>query len=378
MSANIDTSTGKPAFAFVGAREAIWHRVGSQMRAGQSMDDWQSATGLMWEAIKAPVHTWIDGTLVEVNNLHTIYRSDTHAFLGHGSDQYTLDGVQPRDSLDFFSSYIGHDDRFRVDTAGALKGGAVIFATAVYDGEVTIGGDAHTSHLLFSTSYDQSLATTVAMTAVRVVCANTLSAAVADSGRGKSLIKVRHSTTFDANRVGKQLAELAQSIERYKAVGDKMAATYLSDNGEMSKLYKTLLDIDPAEKWEDISSRKQNQYDALRRAYSDTVSEGTPRQTVWAALQSVTRYVDHTRTVRVTSSSSSSDGEAPSRSWGSSDSVARMLTADDRESDSRDSVARMLRQDASATDAARMFSTQFGSGAALKAKAYNLLQSYVN
>jgi len=94
----------------------------------------------------------------------------------------------------------------------------------------------------------------------------------------------------------------------------------------VSKYFKRLLEIPFDAKAEDVSSRKMNQFGDLNRAYGQTVSEGAPAESAWAALQSVTRYVDHAKSTR-----------------GGSEAESRLLSA------------------------------QFGSGAAMKAEAVRLL-----
>jgi hypothetical protein len=97
---------------------------------------------------------------------------------------------------------------------------------------------------------------------------------------------------------------------------------------EVSDLFKSLLDIPFDTKWADVSTRKQNQFRDMSDAYRTSVREGAPDGSAWAALNAITRYVDHDRSTR------------------SADSSA---------------------------DEARLLSSQFGSGAALKAQAMDLL-----
>jgi hypothetical protein len=96
---------------------------------------------------------------------------------------------------------------------------------------------------------------------------------------------------------------------------------------QVSQFFKQCLDIPFDAKQADLSTRKMNQFQALRNAYSATVQEGTKPLSQWAALNAITRYVDHDKTTR------GSDNK----------------------------------------DEARVLSANFGSGAALKAKAVALL-----
>jgi hypothetical protein len=67
---------------------------------------------------------------------------------------------------------------------------------------------------------------------------------------------------------------------------------------QVSTFFKECLDIPFEAKRDEISTRKANQFDALKSAYATSVREGAEDGTVWASLQAITRYVDHERSTR--------------------------------------------------------------------------------
>jgi hypothetical protein len=84
------------------------------------------------------------------------------------------------------------------------------------------------------------------------------------------------------------------------------------------------LDIPADAKPADISTRKQNIARDLVGAYNATkVERNSTQDDVWSALQAVTRYVDHDRTVR--GSDGTPDSLLASRfeagTWGSGDDL---------------------------------------------------------
>jgi phage/plasmid-like protein (TIGR03299 family) len=293
MSHNIDTSNGRSNIAFLGSREDIWHRLGQEMPPGMSIDGWRKAAGLDWTAENVPAYADTDRGSVKAEGWRFIVRSDTNRVLGCVSDRYKV--VQPKEVLDWFEQYISVDDRFQLDVAGSLKGGEIIWATAKFTDTMEVAGDRHIARLLMTTSFDTTMPTINRATMVRVVCNNTLDCALAD--KAKSLVKTRHNTKFDAERVGRELAQVADGFKAYKAMGDAMARVHL-EKEHISKLFKAVLDIPFDAKPDDVSHRKMNQFDDLRRAYRQTVNEGTEPGTAWAALNAVTRYVDHDRGTR--------------------------------------------------------------------------------
>lgn len=328
MAHNIDMSNNRENIAYLGSRNDIWHRLGQEMAPGQSIETWAAAAGLGWRAVKVPaladitqLHLTDPQCLKPVVDRFFVARSDNGHPLGYVSDVYQP--VQPAEVLDWFTRYIGVDDRFQLDVAGSLKKGEIIWATATYRDSLKIVGEEHKARLLMTTTFDGSGSTINKATMTRVVCNNTLDAALADGG--KATVRTRHNTRFDAARVSKELAAIAQGFEHYKLMAEAMIAADMSAE-QVSQFFKACLDIPFDTKKEDLSTRKLNQFQALRNAYSATVQEGTKPLSQWAALNAITRYVDHDKTTR----------------------------GDNK-------------------DEARVLSANFGSGAQLKAKAVALL-----
>jgi len=302
MAHEIDMTNGRANVAFLGSRNDVWHRLGQEMLAGASMDEWANQAGLGWEAVKVPAIAALEGAGFDhieaserfrrVSARNFIVRSDNGHPLGYVSDRYQP--VQPREVLEWFQRYIGVDDHFQLDVAGSLKHGEIIWATATYREPLSIAGDRHVARVLMTTTYDGTGSTINQGTMERTVCQNTLFAALADR---RAVIRTRHSTAFDAAKVGAELADIAKGFAAFKAMGDAMAQVEMA-NTAVSELFKHVLDIPKDAKASDLSGRKENQFRALSAAYSATVREGTPRDTCWTALNAITRYVDHDRSTR--------------------------------------------------------------------------------
>lgn len=336
MAANLDMSNNRANMAFIGSRADIWHRMGQEMLPGQSTEAWAKAAGLDWSAVMVPALAHLEGSqfdhlpdaqrFMPVEGKRFIVRSDTGAALGYASDGYQP--VQPAEVLAWFDRYIAVDDRFKLDVAGSLKGGAIIWATATFRDKLDVAGDAHLARVLMTTTFDLSGSTINQGTMTRVVCQNTLRAALFDD---RAVIRTRHNTKFDAARVGKELAQVAKGFAQFKAVGDALAQHEMGRE-QIGRFFRECLDIPFDAKQDDISARKLNQYRELSTAYSVTARErGGQGGDAWSALNAITRYVDHDRAVR-------------------------------RNGD---------------VEAARFTSANFGSGDAMKTKAWDLLMPLV-
>lgn len=329
---DIDMTNGRANIAFLGDRKDIWHRLGTEMQENMTTDQWAAAAGLDWTAVKVPAYAHLEGPffddrssldrLVRVDDRYHVVRSDTAYPLGYCSDIYQP--VQPRELLDWFERYIGVDDRFALDVAGSLDKGRTIWATAIFREPLDIAGDKHLARLLMSTTFDGSGSTINQGTMTRTVCRNTLNVSLADK---RSIIRTRHSTKFDAAKVGKELAAVAKGFANYKAIGDALATAEMAKE-ETFFFFRKVLDIPKDAKPDEISGRKTNQLAAVETAYRTSVTEGAPAGSAWAALQAITRYVDHDRTKN-------------------------------------------------ATDEATMATAQFGAGAAMKAQAFDLLMPLI-
>jgi phage/plasmid-like protein (TIGR03299 family) len=302
MAHNIDMSNGQANIAYLGNRADVWHRLGQEMQPGMDIPAWAKASGLDWTAVKVPAiaalvgPAWdhIDATkrFAEVEGQKHVVRSDTGRPLGYVSDQYQP--VQPVEVLEWFNHYIQQDDRFQLDVAGSLKNGEIIWATASFKDNLLVVGEAHKARLLMTTTFDGSGATINKATMTRVVCNNTLDAALSDK---KATIRTRHNTKFNADRVRAELATIAAGFEHYKAMAEAMVAVDVAP-ADIALFFKGLLDIPFDAKQDDISGRKMNQFRALSDAYRATVQEGTQAGTAWTALNAVTRYVDHDKSTR--------------------------------------------------------------------------------
>lgn len=235
MSHMIDETTGQPAIAYVG--KTPWHGLGQKLRPGAPVEVWTEEAGLDFVVERSPVEYVRKPTRLELETGKTessqvsfkgrdvLYRTDTGAPLWVASKSYNI--VQPSEVMDFFAK-LSDIGGFELETAGALSEGKRIWGLAkVNDGAPVVGHDVVRPYVLLATSYDGTLATTAKFSTVRVVCSNTLAMATGggfqDSkaetdteGRAvSSLVRIPHSTTFDADAVRKQLGIVADVFERW-------------------------------------------------------------------------------------------------------------------------------------------------------------------
>lgn len=310
MSANLDETLGFVALAFVGPRSKIWHGTGQSVDAkvlelgrALTIEEWSALSGTGFEVAKVPVlvalhgaeYDHVDATkrMLPYPDRFATVRTDTGAPLGLVSDRYNL--VQPSVIQETFGALLAVDDRFALTTMGSLDSGRRIFAQATFNGEQTIGGDAHRAKLLMSTTFDTSSCTRLQGCSERVVCENTIRVAM---GENAPIVDVRHSAKFDREKAVKQLAKIAAGFVQYKQIGDALAAHVMAKE-QLTTFIRDMLDIPADAKQEDVSTRKQNQRQSIIDALSISCNERAVKISTgidaFTALQAITRYVDHDR-----------------------------------------------------------------------------------
>ncbi len=208
---NLNEATGRYNMAYVG--KLPWHGLGQPLETGQPLEVWAEQAGMHHTIESSRVvfrHTeGADGVGV-MDNRRVLWHSQTKEPLGIVSKQYKV--VQPREVLEFYRDLVSASGDYELETAGILDKGQKYWALAKYREDFNFAGDVVKPYLLLATSCDGSMATTAQHTTVRVVCNNTLQMSLhADSA---TAIKVRHSTTFDADKVKAQLnvAEVASDF----------------------------------------------------------------------------------------------------------------------------------------------------------------------
>jgi phage/plasmid-like protein (TIGR03299 family) len=86
-----------------------------------------------------------------------------------------------------------------------LKGGKFWALARTGQSTALKGKDVSNGYILLATACDGTLATTAQFTSIRVVCNNTLAIALRNGSTSAGVVKVPHSTRFDAEKVKQQL-----------------------------------------------------------------------------------------------------------------------------------------------------------------------------
>lgn len=318
----IDTSNARDNMAYVG--EVPWHKLGTVLQPGQSEQQWAEAAGLVHTVKRSdvvfdadPADGDDDGEPGQVifADKHVLYRSDTLAPLSIVSRGYNI--VQPREVLHFFRE-MAEQNKFQLETAGALDGGKRVWALAkVNDGQAVVGHDVVRPYVLMATSYDGTMATTAKFTTIRVVCHNTLTMAAGGGERGfgqtetdenaagksKQVIRVPHSLVFDPKATRMELGIVLDSFERFMVEAKLMAAAKIDTDFAKRILQATLPEgsvlVDKATgERKPVPVEETKGYARVMELFGGAgygADLKGAKGTAWGLLNAVTQYVDHER-----------------------------------------------------------------------------------
>lgn len=289
MAHMIDTTTGTAAMAFIG--KTPWHGLGQSLTVGADIDTWTREAGLNYSVLESAVMYKTPATtdLQTWPNRKVLHRSDTGAPLAVVSDGYNV--VQPADVMGFFDNLVKLGG-FHLETAGALSYGKRVWALAsVGEGAPVVAGDIVKPYILLGTSYDGSMATVAKFTTIRVVCNNTITAAL---GENDTSVRVLHSERFDADAVRLQLGIVANNFERFLIETRKLAGEAM--NGiEADEFITALLKPYHTGKIEINESKAYRRIMQLFDGSAIGSDIDGVTGTRWGMLNAVTELVDHER-----------------------------------------------------------------------------------
>lgn len=195
MAHNIHLNEQTGQHSFFSVKEKAWHGLGQIVQDYPTSAEALKFAGLDFSVIKEDIYTTSfnsDGQAMDrtqrIKTHFATIRQDTGNVLGVVGKDYEI--VQNIDAFSFFDSIVGGDG-IQYETAGALGKGERIFITAKLPSYIKVGKeDLIEQYLFLTTSHDGYGSITAAFTPVRIVCNNTLNAALRNHSNS---IKIRHT-----------------------------------------------------------------------------------------------------------------------------------------------------------------------------------------
>lgn len=239
-------------------------------------------------------------------NTYATYRTDFNIPLGAVKGKYTP--VQNKEAFKFFDDAVG-SGKALWQTAGSFGNGERIFISAKLPSTILVKGDPVDNYLVFTNTHDGSGGVKILFTPIRIVCKNTLTAAIKTS---TNYISFRHTASVHSNiqtaheilgicDTRRKDLEDAYNILANIKVTDEEVMAYIAQNTLSVGENNNLLDSGHSYKelcyrnngaYEDsgISMRKLNVISNTWDYYNSGIGQKEIQGTAWGAVNAITGY----------------------------------------------------------------------------------------
>lgn len=301
MAHNLNFNNGKASFFTV--REKAWHGLGTVVQEKPTSAEAIKLAGLDYTVEKKPIFLQ-DGS--EIPGQFATVRTDNNTPFGVVGARYQV--LQNVEAFDFFDAIVGKNEAI-YETAGALGKGETIFITAKLPEYIRVGKDDLIEQYLFLTNnHNGKGVVQAAFTPVRIVCNNTLNAALKSN---KNNIRIMHNSSVkenvrEAHKVMGMVNLLKNELETcFNAMAKKpvvdqklkeiIVSTFAGKNHMeiIANGAKTAGELASLTKFESLIS------DVYAYAMqSDTQQMETTRGTVFGAYNAITGYLQNVKEVK--------------------------------------------------------------------------------
>ena len=302
MAHELETQNGVASFASF--REPAWHGLGtvfteekttSEMLAAANLNNWN----VRLEDVNIPSHLSSDKSYQYVVRTNPTDKTQTD-ILGVVGERYHV--LQNEDLFSFGDNIL--DGGGRWETAGAIRGGRVVFGSLALERETVLDpngvADKVKTYLLINTSHDGSIAIQASITPVRVVCANTLNLALGSKKKRngiKQSFKIRHTQTANGKvQIARETLGLANA---YMDAFDIMAKQMIEKEITAQDFNKIVLAAypKPDEDKKAATTKWTNKIDVINDIYTGEFN-GMIANTAWGAFNALTERLDWHRNAR--------------------------------------------------------------------------------
>ncbi len=298
MAHELSNVSGQYEAAFVvnGKLQPPWHGLGTYLDSHMTPHDALREAHMEWEVDTIPMQYAFNGEIMPVYDKRAVIRMDTGLQLGVVGNSYVA--MQNREQADFIEALVG-EGLGCVECVGALFSGKKTFWTIRVPGNMVVGGsdskDFVEKYLIVSNSNDSSMTFRAFWSPIRVVCNNTLKAALHRRSVQDS-VSIYHTTNMKTKiDEARKILNLASAY--YREINDvynQMRDTLVHDG-----MIRQFLDAvfpkpeDPKNtRAETICARNRQEVMTL---FQDRSVPGVTMsgRTVWGLYNSITHRTSH-------------------------------------------------------------------------------------
>ena len=273
------------------AGDTPWHGLGVGVEKAKTSAQAIKLAGLDWEVALGPVWAGSDrkGGAKPVEGRFAIYRvSDGQVYATNASERYQP--WQNHEAFEFTDSLV-QDKVMHYETAGSLRKGARIWVLARLEEGMKVADDDFWQYMLVTSGHDLNGSIQVLPTNVRVVCNNTLTAAISASKlgpKGGARIKIAHQPGMESK------LKIARDTLRVTTEANRRMTEWLQRT-TTAKLSANTVDtvvegiFGPVT--EDDHGTKRNAVANFRRIFE--AEQTRNGRTAYSMVNAITGYADH-------------------------------------------------------------------------------------
>lgn len=296
MAHKLNETNGKVSFAARG--EKAWHGLGQYVSEAMTSEQAIELGGLNYTVEKRPLYApgWA-GTMVEAEGHYGNVRTDTNEILGIVKGRYKI--VQNKDAFGFFDAIIDQGEAI-FETAGALGKGERIFVTAKLPEDMLVHGERVEKYIMLTNSHDGTSTIIAGFTPIRVVCNNTLTAALKNLD---NKVSISHTASAESRlkEASRVMGIASKYMDEVNTTFESMTTRRLSDL-EMKYFIETVMKNGVKEDKSDkeASTRMKNLVDQV---YSFAITHPTQTteaayRTLWGAYNGISGYYNFLKDYR--------------------------------------------------------------------------------
>lgn len=310
-------------------RKPSWHQKESLLdEYPESWDAARMAAGLMWEptyrdlyipsflpaAAEGPEGALFAGAaagdlaaesnrwMVPVEGFRAIVRDDTGAVLATPKDSFELIyHGQMGELLDSYTeAWRKAGAKVLFETAGSVRGGAMVWALVRLDEPYTIPGDETLTYpyAVLLNAHDGSAACRLGPVQVRVVCWNTWKAAEFELAGSKAGVVLRHTGNVSekVEQAKATLATMRDDAKAWQVVATDLASINVDD--AFVRTFAERFIPTPENATDRVRSERDERRNLLMAVYNESPTTDGVRGTAYGLVQAASEYLDHLRPFR--------------------------------------------------------------------------------
>lgn len=273
-----------------------WHGEGTVTLDGQvtSSEEALREAGCEWLVRKEPVYWFDEGSpderAIVIPDQYAIIRDSDQSFLGFVGSVF--EPLQNIDAFKWFDPLVEKGD-FVYEAAGSLRKGQIIFILASRTDQAMLsvtGGDQIKRYFTLTFGHSGNLAVHLGNTDVRIVCMNTVRAALSAGG----LISIKHTSNMPEalqtvqDMVVREQSQFEATVEQYQRLAELGCDKELLRKYVRTVFYGPKFENDEKKGARVVASVVENFKHYNFEA--ETVEEG---KTMWDGFNAITAYLSH-------------------------------------------------------------------------------------